>query len=114
MGPHPFCWLSWTGIFAGPLGGSRGSYTTTGAISKASRPRVQALPGVRPSKIKTPPGPCSAREGVRMCGAPTILPEVGYGLCLPRFQSCISRRGLSIANRAGRVKDQGFSAGESP
>jgi len=29
MGPHPFCWLSWTGIFAGPLGGSRGSYTST-------------------------------------------------------------------------------------
>jgi hypothetical protein len=47
-----------------------------------------------------------------MCGAPSIVPDMGSGLYLPRFHACISRRGLSIANRAGRVKDQGFSAGE--
>ena len=39
------------------------------------------------SKSKRLPGSCSAREGARMLGAPSIVPEVGEKQFLPRFHS---------------------------
>ncbi len=39
-----------------------------------------------------------------MCVAPSIVPEVGYRLCLPRFHLCVSQRGLSIPQRTRGVK----------
>ena len=34
-------------------------------------------------KAKPPPEPSSAREGVKVLGAPSIVPDVDSGLCLP-------------------------------
>ncbi len=31
-------------------------------------------------KARRPPGPCSAQEGIGIVGAPSIVPDVGYGL----------------------------------
>jgi len=31
-----------------------------------------------------------------MCGAPSDVPVVGYGLCLPRFHACLSGGALSM------------------
>ncbi len=39
-----------------------------------------------------------------MVAAPTIVPEVGRWLCLPRFHPCYSEGGLSISDRREGVK----------
>ncbi len=38
-----------------------------------------------------------------MCGAPSNVPKVVYGLCLPRFHACHSWR-VSIRDPPGGVK----------
>jgi len=42
-----------------------------------------------------------------MCGAPSDVPVVGYGLCLPRFHPWTSCGGLSIAEAKVGVKSLG-------
>ncbi len=58
-----------------------------------------------PSKVKRPPRPCSAREGVGVFGAPTIVPRVGYELCLPRFHPPNSCGGLTYHSRRCRCQE---------
>jgi len=41
--------------------------------------------GTCPCKTKCPPGHYSAREGVGIVGAPSVVPRVGRGLCSPPF-----------------------------
>lgn len=52
-----------------------------------------------------PPRPYPSREGVWLCDAPMIVPEVGrvLPLPLPRFHSCISCVGLRISDWARGV-----------
>ena len=53
---------------------------------------LNSLHGLFPTRVRKAqrlPGPCSAREGVKISGAPTIVPEVGRGLSLPRFHAVL-------------------------
>jgi len=42
-----------------------------------------------------------------MFGAPSLVPEVGSELCLPRFHPCVSCEGLSIPSMGQSCQERG-------
>ncbi len=69
-----------------PSGGSGRLYRLCLPAGAVKPPFISGYAGI---KTKTPSGPCSAREGVRIFGAPTIGAAGGPGelLTLPRVHS---------------------------
>jgi hypothetical protein len=84
------------------LGGSGRRYRLCLPAGAVKPPFISGYAG---AKTKTPSGPCSAREGVRIFGAPSIVPCGGAGdmftllnnLLLPRGISCSPNRWFTHA-----------------